>query len=67
MTRRVRPEDLVDAQEVARILGLSHRNSVTTYQQRYKDMPEPIVKLGRGRCQLWLRSEIESWARKRRA
>jgi predicted DNA-binding transcriptional regulator AlpA len=64
MTPRVRIEDLVDAQGVAEILGLSHRTSVNTYLARYADMPKPVVDLGRGRPRLWLRPEIEQWAKK---
>jgi predicted DNA-binding transcriptional regulator AlpA len=65
MSPRVRTEDLCDAQEVAKILGLSHRNSVTTYLKRYSDMPRPVVELQRGRLRLWLRPEVERWAEKR--
>jgi predicted DNA-binding transcriptional regulator AlpA len=63
---RVRTEDLVDAQGVADILGLSHRNTVSNYQKRYADMPRPVIDLGPGRPRLWLRSEIDEWARRRR-
>jgi predicted DNA-binding transcriptional regulator AlpA len=62
MSPRVSTEDLIDAQMVADILGLSHRNSVSLYQRRYDDMPRPVVDLGDGRVKLWLRSEIERWA-----
>ncbi|MDX1468938.1 MAG: hypothetical protein R3258_06315 [Acidimicrobiia bacterium] len=65
MTPRVRTEDLIDATEVARILGLKHRNSVSAYQKRYPDMPRPVVDLGRGRPRLWLRHEIVAWHRSR--
>jgi predicted DNA-binding transcriptional regulator AlpA len=54
--------DLIDARGVAEILGLSHPNNVSVYQHRYSDMPRPVVSLGRGRCMLWLRPEIEQWA-----
>lgn len=63
---RIDTDDLVDATEVARILGLAHRNSVSTYQRRYADMPNPVVDFGKGRCQLWRRSHIEAWADRRR-
>ena len=62
VSQRVDTEDLVDAQIVADILSLSHRNSVSLYQRRYEDMPRPIVDLGDGRVKLWLRPEIERWA-----
>ena len=54
--------DLTDARGVAELLGLSHPNSVSTYQHRYQDMPRPVVDLGEGRCKMWLRTEILTWA-----
>ena len=65
MSPRVPTEDLVDARWIADFLGLSHPNSVSTYQKRYLDMPRPVVDLGQGRCRLWLRGEIEAWAKER--
>lgn len=62
MCPTVRTEDLVDARDVARLLGLSHPSAVSVYQHRYADMPRPIVDLGRGRPKLWLRSDIETWS-----
>lgn len=61
MTPLVETEDLVDAREVAEILGLKHRNTVSEYQTRYPDMPRPVVDLGKGRPRLWLRGDIEDW------
>jgi predicted DNA-binding transcriptional regulator AlpA len=61
MSRRVLVDDLIDAHDVAEILGLSHRNTVSKYQARYPAMPRPVVDLGRGRPMLWLRPEIERW------
>jgi predicted DNA-binding transcriptional regulator AlpA len=61
----VDPADLIDAQAVAELLGLSTRTSVSVYQRRYRDMPRPVVDLGRGRPLLWLRSEVEAWAQHR--
>ena len=62
MTPLVDTNDLIDARDVAQILGLSHPGNVSLYQRRYPDMPHPVVRLGRGRCVLWLRPEIERWA-----
>jgi hypothetical protein len=64
MSPRVETEDLIDAQGVADILHLSHRNTVSQYQRRYPDMPRPVIDLGEGRVKLWLRPEIEGWAAK---
>ena len=61
MARRVLIDDLIDAHDVARILGLTHRNTVSQYVHRYPDMPRPVLDLGRGRPSLWLRPEIERW------
>ena len=61
MGRRVLIDDLIDAHDVARILGLAHRNTVSQYLQRYPEMPRPVLDLGRGRPSLWLRPEIERW------
>lgn len=57
--------DLIDARGVAEVLGLSHPNSVSTYQHRYPDMPRPVVDLGEGRCKLWLVGQIRDWQAKR--
>jgi glutathione-regulated potassium-efflux system ancillary protein KefG len=61
MSRRVLVDDLIDAHDVAGILGLAHRNTVSKYQTRYPDMPRPVLNLGKGRPMLWLKPEIERW------
>jgi glutathione-regulated potassium-efflux system ancillary protein KefG len=61
MPRRILIEDLIDAHDVAQILGLAHRNTVSQYQTRWPDMPRPVIDLGRGRPMLWLRPEVERW------
>lgn len=65
MGRLVDIDDLVDAAQVAELLGLSQPNSVYLYQARYADMPRPVVDRGPHRARLWLRSDIESWTRSR--
>ena len=65
MSRKIDVDDLIDAQEVAELLGLAQRNTVSLYQRRYVDMPKPVVDLGRGRCKMWLKSEVEKWKRTR--
>lgn len=61
MSPQVATEDLLDAQGVADLLGLSHRNTVFQYQRRYDDMPRPVLDLGESRVKLWLRPEVEQW------
>ena len=65
MGRRVDLDDLIDAVEVARILGLAKTTSVYVYLARYPDMPRPVVDRGPYRAKLWLRSEIQAWDRVR--
>jgi len=65
MSPMVNTEDLVDSQEVAVILGLSHKNSVSTYLHRYEDFPRPVVERSGGRTRLWLRQDVAGWARRR--
>lgn len=66
MGRRVDIDDLIDVGEVARLLGLSHKNSVSTYAKRYRDFPRPVIEFADQKCRLWLRPEIESWISQRR-
>jgi hypothetical protein len=61
----VRTEDLVDAQAVTKLLGIRQRNSVSGYQRRYPAMPRPIMDLGLGQPELWLRQEVEHWLQRR--
>ena len=66
MGRRVDVDDLIDVHQVAAILGLKQRNTVTTYLRRYPDMPRPIVEFETSRIRLWLKPEMEEWARRRK-
>lgn len=54
-------DEVIDAQGVADMLGLSYRNAVSAYQKRYPDMPRPLVDPGAGRPRLWARAEVEEW------
>jgi AcrR family transcriptional regulator len=60
-------DTLIDAGEVAAILGLTHRNSVSTYRSRYADFPVGRPAPGGGRSRLWTREEILTWHRDFRA
>jgi predicted DNA-binding transcriptional regulator AlpA len=62
VARKIDPDDLIDSEGVAALLGLSSRTSVATYRKRHDDFPAPIVDMGRGRCLLWLKPEVERWA-----
>lgn len=63
MGKKVDIDDLIDAAAVAGRLGLSHRNVVSVYAKRYDDFPTPVLDFGSGRCKLWLREDVEAWAR----
>jgi predicted DNA-binding transcriptional regulator AlpA len=57
----VEPEDLLDAGEVAELLGLSGRTTVAAYRSKYDDFPAPLIVKSSGKCMLWLRSDVERW------
>ena len=65
MGRKVDIDNLIDVGEVAELLGLAHKNSVTTYMRRYDDFPEPAIEFADGKCRAWLRSEITDWKDRR--
>ncbi|MGH9193473.1 MAG: hypothetical protein ACRDZ0_13495, partial [Acidimicrobiales bacterium] len=54
-------DDLLDAGEVAELLGLASSNVVNVYRGRYPDFPVPVIE--RRGFRLWLRADVESWAR----
>jgi predicted DNA-binding transcriptional regulator AlpA len=62
-SRRVKidPADLIGPSEVAPIIGLTNPGGVSVYRRRHADFPAPVVE--KAQCVLWLRSEIEAWAR----
>ena len=65
MGRTVDVDDLLTSEEVAGLLGLSHRESVMTYLRRYPDFPRPVVERPGRRINLWLRQDIKAWAEQR--
>jgi predicted DNA-binding transcriptional regulator AlpA len=56
---RIDLNDLLNAKEAAELLGLSHREAISTYRGRYEDFPEPVLK--KGTCVLWSRKDLETW------
>ena len=65
MGKRVDVDDLIDAHDVAKILGLGHSNSVYGYLRRDPAMPRPVIDRGPNRARLWLKSEVEDWQKSR--
>ena len=63
---KIDPAQLIDAGEVAALLGLNKRTSVSVYRSRYPDFPTPMITKNSGKCDLWLRGDIERWAKARR-
>ena len=59
------PDNLIDTHDVATLLGLSSRRAVSVYRSRYDDFPTPLINRGTGRCLLWLRADVERWAKGR--
>lgn len=65
MGRLVDLDDLIDVGEVAEMLGLAHKNSVTTYMRRYDDFPLPAIEFADGKCRAWVKRDIEAWMGRR--
>ncbi len=63
MGKKVDVDDLIDAREVADLLGLSSPRAVAVYSSR--GLPEPIIDRGPNTAKLWLRQDIERWLRER--
>jgi predicted DNA-binding transcriptional regulator AlpA len=66
MGRTVDLDDLLDAAAVARLIGLGDARSVSTYRTRDEDFPAPVLMSSGGRCQFWLRADVEAWRARRR-
>ena len=58
----IEADDLIDASEVAPIIGVASSNAVSVYRSRYLDFPAPFVEKSSGKCVLWLRTDIIAWA-----
>ena len=65
MGQRVDIEDLLDANQVANLLGLSSAGAVSVCARRYEDFPRAVLVGRAGRCQFWLRSDVEAWSASR--
>lgn len=63
MGRNIDVDDLLSATEVAKLLGFSMRQVVSTYARRYESFPRPAVVKSNGHTQLWAREDIEEWDR----
>jgi len=63
MGKKVDVDDLVDAREVAEMLGLSSPRAVAVYASR--GLPDPIIDRGPNTAKLWLRQDIERWMKGR--
>lgn len=55
--------DLIDADQVAEVLGISGgTKAVSVYRAKYDTFPEPVLaREDTGRCALWYRPHVEAW------
>ena len=67
MGRTVDLDDVLDAAAVASIIGVADARSVSTYRSRFADFPAPVLMSNGGRCQFWLRQDVEAWQAKRQS
>lgn len=68
MGRTVDVEDLIDAGEIADLLGLAGRKSFASMRAQklgpWRDFPAPVID--RLPCKFWVRQDIETWDAARR-
>ncbi len=64
MGKKVDVDDLIDAVEVARLVGFKSSTAVSVYLSRGV-FPEPVVDRGANRVRLWLRQDVERWIKTR--
>lgn len=57
-------DELLDATQVAALMGLSGTAAVSVYSARYDDFPEPVVIRNMGRCRLYHHADIEAFLRR---
>lgn len=53
-------QQLVDAEEIATRLDLSHYQNVHTWARRHDRFPKPVID--RDRARLWYWPDVEAWA-----
>lgn len=59
MSRKIDIDDLVDAPEIARRVGINRPQAVHNWRSRYDDFPEPIAVFGN--AVLWDWKEVSRW------
>jgi hypothetical protein len=59
MAKKVDPNDIVGAHEIAERLNLSFPNVVHTWRSRHSNFPKPIAELTAG--VLWDWNDIKAW------
>ncbi|MEZ5140672.1 MAG: hypothetical protein R2702_06650 [Acidimicrobiales bacterium] len=62
MGRKVDLDDLVDASEIARRLGVARPQVVHDWRRRHPDFPAPVKRLAN--IHIWLWPDVEFWAKK---
>jgi predicted DNA-binding transcriptional regulator AlpA len=65
MGRMVNLDDLVDAAEIAELVGFNSPTAVSVYLSR-GSFPKPVIDRGGRRARLWLRQDIIEWEAKRK-
>jgi predicted DNA-binding transcriptional regulator AlpA len=63
VTERSHRIDLVDADVVAKVVGLSRSTSLAAYRRRHAGFPAPLME----QPLVWRRSDVEAWAASQRA
>ncbi len=62
MGRRVDPEELVGAAEIAERLGVARPQVVYEWRRRHTDFPQPVKRLSIGHVWNW--PDVAAWAKR---
>jgi len=61
MGRQVDLDDLVDATEIARRLGVSRPQVVHDWRRRHPEFPDPVLRIAN--VHVWLWPDVAKWAK----
>ena len=53
-------DDLVDAVEIARRIGVARPQVIHDWRRRHEDFPKPVARFGN--AHVWLWQDVERWA-----
>jgi len=59
VSRKIDPNELVGAHEIAERVGVAFPNIIHTWRRRHADFPQPVAELQAG--MIWDWKEVKAW------